>query len=243
MKSISETGHAINLANFQRLVTFVESYGIQYNPSKEALKLPQLQQQMTEARAKLNVVLDQKTNFSEAVNNRIIAFKNLRKYATRLINALQVTDATPEKVANARSYISKLSGKTLAKPSVLSQNPEEAHKTISTSQQSYNQLIQHFAGLISVIQSETSYQPNEEDLTKEALTQKKEQLLSLNNQVALAYTNVSNARIDRNTILYLPSTGLVEIALEVKKYVKSVFGSESPQFKQIQTIPFRTVPN
>lgn len=241
MKSISETGHAINTANFQKLVTFVESYGISYNPAKDSLKTVQLQNLLTEARAKLNVVLDQKTLFSQAINERSSAFTGLRKFATRLINALQVTDATPEKVANARSYIGKMGGKKLAKPNAISQNPEDLHKAISSSQQSYDQLIQHFAGLISVIQSETSYQPNEDDLTKEALTQKKNQLLQLNNEVALAYTNVSNARIDRNTFLYTPQAGLVETALEVKKYVKSVFGSESPQFKQVNTIPFRTL--
>lgn len=42
MTPIYETGHAKNVANFQDLISFCEGYGATYNPSKEALKIPQL---------------------------------------------------------------------------------------------------------------------------------------------------------------------------------------------------------
>lgn len=42
MSSTSEVGHAKNVANFQDLIEFVTAYGTTYNPSKNALKLPQL---------------------------------------------------------------------------------------------------------------------------------------------------------------------------------------------------------
>ena len=40
--SVSETGHAKNVANFQDLISFCEGHGAIYNPSKESLKIPQL---------------------------------------------------------------------------------------------------------------------------------------------------------------------------------------------------------
>ena len=43
MASTSETGHAKNIANFQDLISFCEGYGSTYNPTKEGLKIPQLQ--------------------------------------------------------------------------------------------------------------------------------------------------------------------------------------------------------
>ena len=49
----------------------------------------------------------------------------------------------------------------------------------------------------------------------------------------------SNARISRNSVLYAENTGLVEIALEVKKYVKAIFGATSPQYKQVSGIKFK----
>jgi len=38
----NETGHAKNVANFEDMISFVTGYGATYNPSKNAIKLPQL---------------------------------------------------------------------------------------------------------------------------------------------------------------------------------------------------------
>jgi hypothetical protein len=56
-----------------------------------------------------------------------------------------------------------------------------------------------------------------------------------------AYTPLSNARIDRNKILYDDVTGLVKVAGDVKAYVKSVFGGTSPQYKQVSKLKFAKV--
>ena len=123
---------------------------------------------------------------------------------------------------------------------VVAVDPKEpAPDTISTSQQSYDQLIQHLAGLTSVLQSEPSYAPNENDLKIVTLTAKQADLTAKNNAVATAYTNISNSRIARNNTLYGVDTGLVEIATEVKKYIKSLFGASSPEFAQVKGIEFK----
>ena len=95
------------------------------------------------------------------------------------------------------------------------------------------------AGLISVLQSEPSYAPNETDLAIATLTAKQADLTAKNNEVSTAYTNISNSRIARNNTLYADNTGLVEIATEVKKYIKSLFGASSPEFAQVKGIEFK----
>ncbi len=92
-----------------------------------------------------------------------------------------------------------------------------APNTISTSQQSYDQQIQHLAGIISVLQTEPTYAPNENDLKIVTLIAKQADLTAKNSAVATAYTNVSNSRIARDTIIYGTDTGLFDIATEVKK--------------------------
>jgi len=47
MASTSETGHAKNVANFEVLISFCSGYGASYSPSKNALKIPQLQTTLT----------------------------------------------------------------------------------------------------------------------------------------------------------------------------------------------------
>lgn len=134
-----------------------------------------------------------------------------------------------------------MQGKTASKPQIPTDPNTPAPTTISTSQQSYDQLIQHFAGLISTLQSEPSYAPNETDLQIPTLINKQNDLTQKNNQVAIAYASVINARIARDKTLYAPNTGLVDIATDVKKYIKSIFGATSPEFAQVSGIEFKSV--
>ena len=238
MASTSETGHAKNVANFQDLISFVTGYGATYNPTKNALKLPQLNALLSSSQAGLADVVTKNTAYNNKVNERVNAFSGLKSLSTRLVNALQTTDATIEKIDDAKGFNKKLQG-IRAKAVTTPADPNApAPTTLSTSQQSYDQQIQHFAGLISVLQSETSYTPNENDLKIVTLTAKQADLTAKNNGVATAYTNVSNSRIARDTTIYGTDTGLFDIAGEVKKYVKSVFGATSPQFAQVKGIEF-----
>jgi hypothetical protein len=238
MASTAETGHAKNVANLQDLISFVTGYGAVYNPTKNALKLPQLNTLATTSQASLADVVTKNTTYNNKVNERVVAFSNLKSLSTRLINALQTTDATPQKVADAKAFNKKMQGiraKAVATPT----DPNApAPTTISTSQQSYDSQIQHLAGIISVLQSETSFAPNEIDLKIVTLTAKQTDLTAKNNAVATAYTNISNSRISRDTTLYKEDTGLFDIATEVKKYIKSIYGATSPQFAQVKGIEF-----
>lgn len=238
MPSTSETGHAINVANFQKLIAFVTGYGAKYNPSNNSLKLPSLIALHTEAEASLQHVTDQDTAYNNTVNSRVAAFKDLKPLSTRLINALETTEATSEKIDDAKALNKKMQGsrsKAVDRPT----DPNTpAPNTISVSQQSYDQQIQHFAGIIAILQTEPSYAPNETDLQLTTLITKKADLTAKNGDVGTAYTNVSNSRIARNTKIYDTDSGVFGIAFEVKKYVKSVYGASSPEFAQIKGIKF-----
>ena len=223
MASTSEVGHAKNVANFQDLIEFVTGYGVTYNPSKNALKLPQLIALKASADATLADVITKNTNYNNKVNERITKKKNLKSLSTRLVNALQTTDATTETIGNAKTFNRKMQGKKASSSQTPTDPNTPAPTTISTSQQSYDQLIQHLAGLASVLEAETSYTPNETDLQVATLQTKIVDLTAKNTAVATAYASISNSRIARNETLYSSSTGLVETANEVKKYIKSLF--------------------
>ncbi|WP_309613307.1 hypothetical protein [Flavobacterium sp.] len=241
MASTSETGHAKNIANFQDLIAFVTGYGATYNPSKNALKLPQLNTLVTTSQGNLADVITKNTAYNNSVNDRIIAFDGLKALSTRLVNALETTDAPKEKVSDAKGFNRKIQGKRASTSLTPTDPSAPAPATISASQQSYDQQIQHFAGLVSVLQSETSYTPNENELKIVTLTAKQANLVAKNNAVSTAYTNISNSRINRNKTLYENVTGLVSVATEVKKYIKSVFGASSPEFAQVKGIEFKKV--
>ncbi|HFG0472267.1 hypothetical protein [Flavobacterium psychrophilum] len=240
MASTSETGHAKNVANFQNLITFVTAYGAIYNPSKYALQLPQLIALYADADTKLTDVVAKNTAYNNKINERQFAFSGLKSLATRLVNALQTTDATDQIIKDAKGFNRKIQGQKASSSTTAPTEPNTpAPNTISSSQQSYTQQIQHLAGLISVLQSEPSYTPNETNLQIPTLLAIQNELITRNNEVATSYANLSNARIARNTTLYSTSGSVFEVAAEVKKYIKSLFGASSPEFAQVKGIEFK----
>ena len=241
MPAYYETGHAKNVANFQDLIAFVTGYGATYNPTKNALKLQQLNTLYTNAQASLADVVTKNTAYNNAVNARIASFDGFRALCTRLVNALQTTDASVQKIADAKGFNRKIQGQRTTKTATPVDTETPAPTTISSSHQSYDQLIQHFAGLISVLQSEPTYTPNENDLKIATLTAKQADMTAKNTALATAFTAISNARIARDKVLYKETTGLVDTAKAVKLYVKSIFGARSAEYAQVSVIEFKKV--
>lgn len=242
MASTSETGHAKNVANFEDLISFCNGYGGSYNPSKAILQIGNLTMLHGNAQNSITGVASSKTAFANATNARQTGFDPLKKLCTRVVNALDATDATDKLVKDAKSINNKIQGKRAgAKPKTAPAPGSEAaeDKTISVSQQSYDALVDNFGKLIDLVGTEPTYTPNETELQISTLQTNLGNLKATNTAVINSYTNYSNSRITRDSILYGQTSGLVDVALEVKKYVKSVFGATSPQYKQVSKLEFK----
>lgn len=242
MSSTIETGHPKNVANFETLISFCKGYNNSYNPTKESLKLTNLDTQLSEAKDVLQVVKTHKTAFDNATNTRQLAFTDLKMLSTRIINALAASGANSLTISDAKTINRKMQGIRAGSTAPASATPgtEPTDKTISTSQLSYDSRIDHFAKLIELVSQEPSYTPNERELQMDSLIAKMQSLKSGNAIVINAYTIWSNTRILRSTVLYNPVTGLVQTAMEIKKYIKSVFGAASPQYNQVNGLEFKT---
>jgi hypothetical protein len=243
MATTFETGHAKNVANFEALMTFCASYGTAYNPSNTAISLANLSTMLTNANSNLAAVISFKNVFITETNNRQNAFAPLRKLCTRIINALDATNAPANLVKDAKSINNKIQGRrsrqVVQNPATGTGNPPlPPNTTISASQQSFDNLIQNFASLIQLVTNAPEYNPNETELQPATLATLLNNLRNVNTAVMSAYTNYSNSLITRNTLFYATQTGLYDTAQEVKKYVKSLFGAASPQYRQVSNIKF-----
>ena len=242
MPSTTETGHAKNVATFEDLISFCTGYGAAYNPSRAALKLPALTAQLAAANAALQAVKTAKTVYDNATNAREIAFKGLKPFATKIVSSLAATEAAPQTVDDAKSTNLKLQGRRAKKVDMPDAAARAAGaptpKTASVSQQSYDKMIDHFAQLLATLAGEPKYLPNENELKLPALNALLADLRAKNTAVINAYTALSNARIARNKALYAETSGLLDVAQDVKLYIKSVFGAASPQFKQTTKLQF-----
>ena len=242
--SKTETGHSINVANFESLISCVVGYGKTYNPTNEFIKLSTLQSTLAGAKASIKAVNTAQAEFSSAIAAREVAFSPLSKLATRIINALKATSSTQQVDEAAKSLVRKIHGErasqklTEEEKKALNDSGKEV-KEISASQMGYDNRLENFNKLISLLSAIPQYTPNEEDLKVSALTTHYNNLYTLNQNVINSATVLSNARIARNNILYIEDSGLLNAAGSVKLYIKSIYGATSPEFKHVSKIAFR----
>ena len=243
MASTSETGHAKNVANFEKLIAETSAFGENFNPSKATLKLTALNTQLATAKAAIAAVNSAEPAYKNAVSARDAAFAPLGKLITRINNALKASDTTVQEDESALTLVRKLQGrratakKTEDEKKALAAEGKEVVE-ISSSQMSFDSRLDNFDKLIKLLSSIPAYAPNEADLKVEALTALYNDLKAKNMAVINAETPLSTARIARNEILYKQNTGIVDISVDVKNYVKSVFGATSPQYKLISNLKF-----
>jgi hypothetical protein len=243
MASTTEQGHNRNAVNFDKLIINCTSYGATYNPSKASLKIAALQAQATSAKNSLTTVNALTPAYKNAVSARVAAFKPLDKLITRANNALKASDTTKEVIDSAQTIVRKLQGrratpkKTEEEKKVAADAGKEIIE-ISTSQMGYDSRLDNFDKLIKLLSSVAAYVPNEADLKITALTALYTDLKAKNLAVINAETPLSNARIARNTAMYKDNVGLVDVATDVKTYIKSVYGATSAQYKQVSSLKF-----
>jgi hypothetical protein len=243
MASSSETGHAKNVANFDEIISNIMGYNASYNPSKQSIKLDALQVLSVNAKKGIDSVNAAMPAYSNAVAARDAAFSPLSKLITRILNALKATDTTKQVDESALTFARKIQGrrasakKTPEEIQANAQNGKESVQ-ISASQMSYDSRLDNLDKLIKLLSSIEVFAPNEADLKVVSLSSLYTELKQKNTAVLAAAVPLKNARITRNDILYKELTGLVEVASDVKSYVKSVFGANSPQYRQISRIKF-----
>ena len=244
MTNTSETGHAKNVTNLESLITSIIALETSYNPSRDSIKLPALQALLTASKESLNAVNIAQATYSNAVAARKVAFEPFGKLITRVMNSLKASGTSTQVVQSARTIVRKLQGRrasakiTEEEKKALEAEGKEVNQ-ISASQMSFDNRIENFDRLIMLLSSIPLYNPNEEELKVETLKALHNQLKEKNSEVILPIVQLSNSRMNRNKILYKENTGIVDIAVDSKTYIKSVFGATSPQYKQVSRLYFK----
>lgn len=235
MASKNETGHAVNLANYQTLIVTCEGFGPRYKPANPALAIAALEAQYKAADDASNDLRNKESLLTLAQNDRQEVLVLVKPLSTRIVNALSSSGATDRTIADARTISRKIQGSRAGKATT----EEEEAKQISVSQQSADQLISNYKRLVALVSLAPTYATNEEDLKIPALDAFAKTLEEENEKVVKAENEYNKALDLRNELFYSPTTGLVDTAKLVKDYVKSAFKITSPEYREISGIPFR----
>ena len=246
MASSTETGHVTTVSNFDELIQIAVLHAGKYNPSNPALSVTNLESISASAHQSIKDINDLAPLYTIPAAKREEAFKPIPKLSTRVMNALKVSGASDAVVDGAITINRKIQGeratpkKTEEEKQALKEQGKEVVE-ISTAQLSYDNRLDNFDKLIKYLANVTEYAPNEDDLKIATLKDVYTVLQEKNKAAKEIGEPLTNARIARNKILYTPKTGLVDTALDVKKYILSVFGAGTPEYKQFSKLKFHNI--
>ena len=237
MSSTSETGHAVNFANFLILISRCIGYALRYNPANLQLTIINLQALHTATGNALQALVLATPAWANAINNRQSIFFNMEKLATRIVNAFDATQGvTDAQVEDARAIVRKIRGARKGKK-ILNPSPEDPQQ-ISVSQLSFANQMGHFAELIAFVAAVPAYTPNETELQVTQLNIFLGSMGTAMDTVNATQTPYLGALASRNNTMYGPVNGLVDTALEVKKYVRSVSSISKEEYQHISGLRF-----
>lgn len=235
-----ESGHYINVANLNLANGYIASWGTLYNPAKIPIQKPNLILLYTNGNLQIENVQTAKNGYGTAVGRRKEAFIDIHTYSTRIMGGLAGTNVSEDTIKHAHSINLKIQGTRAVEPDTDPSRPDvPAPQTHSVSRQSYDSLYENFSDLTNLLKNAANYDPNETEFQIPALQAYTLSLKTANEALDTAIVLVANKRVARNHFLYDPKTGLVDIALDAKDYVKGLFGAASPEYKLIHKIKFR----
>jgi hypothetical protein len=244
MASTSEAGNGKNVANMNVLIASCVANTDRYKPSNKNLEITALESLSVSGEQAIGAVNELFPENKKAIAARKIAFDPLGHLATRVYNAVVSSGVSKEIVSNVLTINRKIQG-TRATPK-LTPEAKAALKAAGTeknessaSQQSFDEIIGNFDKMIKLVAALPEYAPNEEDLKVAALQATLTNLKETNKAAVDSEVPLYNARSARKELFNKEGTGLVDISLAVKAYIKSVDGANGRWYKQISGLEFK----
>lgn len=238
MASTSEVGHVKNVANYNALCQIIEEMGTLYNPSNPSIQLVNLQPIRANLTAAIQNLDNTKPTYKNAIARRETAIASLGKTTSNVMNffkSLNVSDTDKE---NVEKIAKKIRGDK--KEKTINTEITEG-TTISTSQMSYDSRIANLNILVSMVSSHPEYAPNENKIQTTTLKQYHLELSTLSQDVNAAGNSLITARNQRNIILYNTSNNVIQMAKDIKSYLKSLGEPGIPYYKAAVKLKFTDI--
>jgi len=249
----NEAGDKKVLGNLRQLIDQVIA-DTDYKPSNPILLPAALEALYTAALAAIESVATTHAPNKVAITERQLAFDVLPIKMTRSFNILKASGTAKGLIADAETHYRKVLGtrkttKTKAKtpaaspgaaaaPGAAGDTGAATNNSHSAAQTSYDNQVGNLAAYVAVLANIPSYNPNEADLKVSGLQALVAELQAKNDAVSSTFVPLSQARGQRDRLLYLNDDGVVNTALLVKAYVKGALGTKSQLYKAIKGLRF-----
>jgi hypothetical protein len=229
MKSIVKTA-----GSFDKVLGSCKSIGERYQPKAPSLSITAMSELQERSQQTTQAVIVTRAAYRLAINNRRESFAGIPKLSVRIVRMLASSEESRENLSDAISLKDSLQTATRSRKSASAVKSEEAPAPArrAPARRNYDTRIESFANLIKIVEDMGSYDPNEADLTLEALKAKLADLRSKSHEVNMALINFDKARNERKQVIYGPH-GVTETIKAVKDYIRGAFGQGSSELEQI----------
>ncbi len=231
--------HVNNLQAFNSLIGYCTGYGGKYNPGRQNLRIEALQSQLEAVRQVIDQVKETKVHFINEVNERKQVFAQLPALASSVLRTMVASGTSEERLASTRMLVINILGKSQKPRTPMpaeGAQPEAEIAKRSPLQMSFWSKTDSFSQLMKMVSSEPLYQPNEPELSLDGLMKKLADLEAMNQRVATARVQWSNAMRQRKDAMYEGNESLYSTARKVKSYLRAIFGFNSAQYEQVKHI-------
>lgn len=240
MSSISEKGHAKNLANAALLSSYIAQLSTIYKPSNPLLSPDSLQNLYNQSVLEQQAVYTALPPYTLAVDNREAVFAPLSKKVTKLRKVYKaISGVTPAQLEDFMTLARKLKGMRSTKPALPENQGDNPQQQASVSQMSFDQRTASYTQLVEFIQSTPNYNPNETEFTVATLFAERDAMLQSTQAVVDTYIPLNMARTARNRSMYLAENNLVDTFNKAKDYLFTILDANTPLYKTISKIMFK----
>jgi len=232
-----------NVDNMETLTDTVVNFQPAYDPSETRLSIQSQKEIRVKAIEAISALSDAKRIRNDFISLRTDAFAQLDPVVTRVINALRIINILKQTLDEGESIVRELRNKRASEIEPLSKNAdgtekEESPKTNKKRSGSFETRIENFGNLVKLVTSIEAYKPKEADLTVESLKTRLDTLIQVNSDAKAAVAKAKAVKELRNIVLGADKTGLYDIGMDSKLYVKSAYGATSMQYKSVSGIVF-----
>jgi hypothetical protein len=246
MSKKSDTGHSVNVGNFEIVVSNCNSQKERYQPSKKSLQIAAINGQLTDVKIFMGDVNTTTAARKIAMAACEAAFMLCLILLTRLTNAIKASDIPKKDRELLFSIIKLLKGQRVSKKLEAEEAKlleAEGKKQISAAHTKRVNRMEYMRKLIAQLLQNPEYSPNEEDLKISHLQEVLAAMEASHSNLIQAEIAYKDALAKRDKAIYTPGTGIVEVSLDIKSYYKSAFGVKSPEYGGIAGLKFTRIKN
>lgn len=247
MPRSNETGIVKNAANFATMIIKLQSLGARYQPAGSRIALTNLivkRDLINDLMSQLTVA-DRKMRTNKGIRKTVFAPCNIR--STELLNnlrslgvpdyILEAAEAIQRKIQGTRA--DDIDDETETPPTENEGENNNGPRHISVSQRGFDNMVSHWERWVELLKDTPGYASNESHLTIAAIEAfvAEMKLANLNAETATAAEN--QIRGQRDNVMFYANDNILQLAAEVKSYIKIVVKAHEPVRKEIIGLKFR----